>query len=518
MTPALARRQNQAVPATPEAAAARFKCEAYLCTMEGTKCRDQHVHAAEFKPMNRDACIDCPAGQARAKLLGRGAAAAASSCTARTAAGHPCANPAVDGGLCHTHRGAAAAGKTRTATAKTTAKKEPQMAKKPAPAKKKPEPVKKPEVKAAPVAAPKPEPAAPTTTGPSASVAAATPETPVAGHNPATVEPVATAAAPTCKRQGCERPAVAKGRLADYCRWCHNSAYMTTKKGLGRTPSDDERIAWLERTPVHKHFRHPVEERPVTPPTTPVSPGLGRKAPPGSKGIDWSVQPLGQMSDTELGVRLGCSATAVRTQRKKRGIASLTPPPASTMKRLRRLPRHKARLEIGERLCKLLDVKTPPAFDLFPVGESAWGCKIDPADPVSLLHPEGDFQFNTTCWRPDTGPRGEAKPEAVAPVVEVVTEPVRIVGSLTINQQVEEPATGDPPAAPVGRSGVGMGACPTAISELPDHLVVITIPLNRRAYAELERMAATGLHGDDPCDAARTLILDGLRRHALVRL
>ena len=101
MTPALARR-NESVPETAEDAAARFRCCAYLCTMTGTYCRDQHVAATVSKSPQRDACIDCPAGAARARLLGHGSAQgySAPTCRGKTTRGRRCENPPVENGLC----------------------------------------------------------------------------------------------------------------------------------------------------------------------------------------------------------------------------------------------------------------------------------------------------------------------------------------------------------------------------------------------------------------------------------
>ena len=119
-THARARRENQPVPATAESAAARFKCEAYLCTMSGNTCRDQHLHAVEFRPENRDACIACPAGAARARLLGVGNAAVNRvACAGKTAKGAPCPNVVTEGataGLCHGCNGNARGHVTQAAT------------------------------------------------------------------------------------------------------------------------------------------------------------------------------------------------------------------------------------------------------------------------------------------------------------------------------------------------------------------------------------------------------------------
>jgi hypothetical protein len=106
----------------------------------------------------------------------------------------------------------------------------------------------------------------------------------------------------------------------------------------------------------------------------------------------------------------------------------------------------------------------------------------------------------------------------VAEVVAAVTEPAVVPDSDVPDRPplvFDDDSAGNAPRPIV--AGVGMASVPRAFSGLPDHLVLVTIPLNRGAYAELKRMAEAGLHGDDPCDAARTIILEGLRRYAMVR-
>lgn len=66
----LTRREGQPVPDTLEAATAPFHCQAYVITMRGRACARTHVVARETRAENRDACIACPAGAARARLLG----------------------------------------------------------------------------------------------------------------------------------------------------------------------------------------------------------------------------------------------------------------------------------------------------------------------------------------------------------------------------------------------------------------------------------------------------------------
>lgn len=508
------RRDVQPIPTDADGATVKFVCGVYRCTMSGQTCRDYHANAVEFRPENREACIDCPAGKARLTLLG-GGDSPVQGCTGKTKDGSVCRHPPLDGGLCRSHRAVVASKTSGAAKLGQETRKKKSAAPRAKTAPSTPAPRKTENIPVPPKdLTPAPQPPQPPQPSPTPAPAPAAPAAP---------------ACASCKRDGCERPAGGSGGHAEYCRWCQNSAYVTLRKGLLRVPLDAETVAWLERTPVHRHFRRRESGvyLPVTVSTNTASPGLGRKAPPGSKGIDWSVQPLGEMSDVELSERIGCSTTAVRTQRKKRGIAPMTAPSPATLKPMRRMPRHKARLEIGERLCKLLAVHNPPSFYLFPVGDVEWGFSIDPHDKVSMLLPNGDLQFNETCWRPadDVIPpvpdvHVAVSPEAVAEVL--ADEPiVTVVPASSIPDGPPLVFDDDDSAGKYPRpivAGVGMGSCPTAISELPDHLVLITIPLNRHAYAELERMAAAGLHGDDPCDAARTLILDGLRRHAMVRL
>lgn len=391
-TPARDRRQNQEIPATATAAALRFKCEAYLCTLDGEKCRDQHVHAAKFKPMNRDACIDCPAGAARAILLGSGAGEAGQPaiCTARTVKGLPCAHPPVEGGLCHIHRGAAAGSTPRAhAARKETRMRKKAAEKKPAPAKAKtprPAPVApaRPVASARPVVPKKPAPAVVVADAAAVPSAAVTPATPV-----------------TCKRSGCERPAMGIGRLPEHCRWCRDSADMTVRKRVGRAGTVAELIEWLNRVPVHKHFRHPSG---------------------------------------------GAAAHAVPV--------------------------------------------TPPAPVEAPVPDIHVAVSSEAVDAVIAAAPDVV--------------RAEPAPEESSPLFDEQASAGDKVEAL-----LREPL----------RPGVGMSELPAERSavDMPDHLVFITLPLNRRAFAELERMAAAGLHGDNPGDVARTLVLDGLRRWALVR-
>lgn len=54
---------------------------------------------------------------------------------------------------------------------------------------------------------------------------------------------------------------------------------------------------------------------------------MSTKRPP----IDWDTQPLGQVTDSELGARLGVSGAAVGAQRKKRGIPRYWRPEVETM-------------------------------------------------------------------------------------------------------------------------------------------------------------------------------------------
>lgn len=476
-SPAKTRRENQPIPTTADAAAARFKCEAYLCTMDGAKCRDQHVHAAEFKPANRDACIDCPAGEARAILLGKGAGGSgqAAICTARTAKGGPCSHAPVEGGLCHIHRGA-------------YAKKERKLKKTPQ----------------APVKVAQ-RPAAPAQTAPARVPASAVP--PVEAHRitvekmesappkppaPAPVsvvekKPVAVKVAKPspgtdakvealCAREGCDRPAYSGARLSEYCKGCGASAYSTLRKlDQTSTPSDDARRAWLRATPVQPQFRHPRKPSELVKAPAP---------PPGkfaAKGIDWDKVDLGKRSDCEIAREFGVSATAVRFQRRKRKIAAPVTPRPKVVRKVRKA--------LGQAI-----VSAATATAEVPVFEVA-------AVPV-------DVHVEVVVDQVDEPQRIENH-EVIqaAPAVEPVEPPVPIAPIFIPDSDTPAESLcsdADTPEAP-------------APADTTDHLVAVTFALNRRAFAELERMAQAGLHGDDPCDAARTLVLDGLRRFSLVR-
>ena len=63
------RRHLNDVPSDADAAAARFRCAAYQCTMTGAYCARQCLHASQTHAGNRDACLGCDAGTARVRLL-----------------------------------------------------------------------------------------------------------------------------------------------------------------------------------------------------------------------------------------------------------------------------------------------------------------------------------------------------------------------------------------------------------------------------------------------------------------
>lgn len=73
--------EPEAIPATPEAAAAQFRCGALACTLSGAACGKRHAQTVERAAREkwshsgnattrRDACHRCPAGAARVELLG----------------------------------------------------------------------------------------------------------------------------------------------------------------------------------------------------------------------------------------------------------------------------------------------------------------------------------------------------------------------------------------------------------------------------------------------------------------
>lgn len=504
-SPAKTRRENQPIPTTADAAAARFKCEAYLCTMDGAKCRDQHVHAAEFKPMHRDACIDCPAGEARAILLGKGAGGSgqAAICTAKTAKGGPCAHAPVEGGLCHVHRGAyakkertvkktpqapvKAAGKNRlprlpretdashAAAEANVARMEKVVeratAKPAAPA---PAPVAKP----IPVVKPAPAPAA----------------------KLAPVADVKVEVEVICEREGCDRPAYSGAWLSEYCKGCGASAYSTLRKlDQSRTPTDDERRAWLKVTPVQPQFRHP---RAAAPAAVVESPPL----PPGkfaAKGVDWDKVDLGKRSDCEIAREFGVSATAVRFQRQKRKIAAPVTPRPKGVRRVRKdLGRAVVAAATATANANVVEMATVPVDVRIEI-------TVDQVEEPKRIEIHEAIQA-----APVGEPVREAQPPAPEPAPADPNGGQRSLKDWCADMCNRLLAGSNPDLEFVWTEAQRPTTAPV---DAPDHLVAVTFTLNRRAFAELERMAKAGLHGDDPCDAARTLVLDGLRRFALVR-
>lgn len=514
------RRDAQPVPTAATEAAEKFVCGVYRCNLSGKTCRDYHAQAKITRSMAREACIDCAAGAARLVLLGDGETPGlAAICLERTAKGMACTNAPIKNGYCHIHRKdriqmpapkKAPAAKPAARAERPQAEARPEPARKPAPAPKKP--VRAPLVVDVPV-----------------DVEIAVVVDVVAPPVPVKIDMVVAKAAPVCHRPSCGRHAPGTGKLGEYCRQCANAAYMTLKKGTKGVPTDEDRRKWLEQTPVNHRLREilakarrgepagpivddavavVVEDVAAPVASTPNTRVGMRTPPPGSKGIDWDVQPLGKLSDTALGERLGCSATAVRHQRQRRDIPPFTPSPSksTTFVGRKRMPRHKARLAIGEHLCKALGVKQAPHFDLVESGTAEWAfCILPDRDTFSHLHPDGRIVFRGTAWVPGAAdaPPLDVQPESIAQVEEPAA--------------LDEDGTPPPPSERPIRSGIGFDAIPLTPSEVPAHLVVITLPLNRRALAELERLAAAGLDGDDPADVARTLVLEGLRRRAAVR-
>ena len=62
------------MPAADETETTLIRCHAYVCTLMARACARQHIDAKQTSAMNRDACIDCPAGAARAKAFVAGGA------------------------------------------------------------------------------------------------------------------------------------------------------------------------------------------------------------------------------------------------------------------------------------------------------------------------------------------------------------------------------------------------------------------------------------------------------------
>jgi hypothetical protein len=505
-SPAKTRRENQPIPTTADAAAARFKCEAYLCTMDGAKCRDQHVHAAEFKPMHRDACIDCPAGEARAILLGKGAGGSgqAAICTAKTAKGGPCAHAPVEGGLCHIHRGAYA---KKERTVKKTPQAPVKAAQKPAEPAQKAAPVKAPAPPPRPAEEPRtavektervqPKPPVPTPVAKPIPVAK---PAPAPAPKPAPVVDARVEVEAICEREGCDRPAYSGARLSEYCKGCGASAYSTLRKlDQSRTPTDDERRAWLKVTPVQPQFRHPRAAAPaVVVEAAPLPPGKFA-----AKGVDWDKVDLGKRSDCEIARELGVSATAVRFQRQKRKIAApVTPRPKGV---------RKVRKELGR---AIVDAATATA-NAHVIEMATAPVDVHIEITVDQVEEPQHVEIHEVLQAAPVGePVREAQPPAPEPAPADPNGGQRSLKDWCADMCNRLLAGSNPDLEFVWTEAPRPTTAPV---DAPDHLVAVTFTLNRRAFAELERMAKAGLHGDDPCDAARTLVLDGLRRFALVR-
>lgn len=89
---------TQPIPHDP---AATFRCLAYGCIMGGHTCAAIYVKAAQTKAHNREHCINCPAGEARARLLSVGPLV----CRIPDAAGVECgATPEPNRAQCRKHR------------------------------------------------------------------------------------------------------------------------------------------------------------------------------------------------------------------------------------------------------------------------------------------------------------------------------------------------------------------------------------------------------------------------------
>lgn len=90
----------QPMPPADEAPTAMFRCHAYACTMMARSCARQHIDARQSHVPSRDACIDCPAGAARAAALAVGDA----KCPVPLD-GLQCPNPPRQGSrFCERHR------------------------------------------------------------------------------------------------------------------------------------------------------------------------------------------------------------------------------------------------------------------------------------------------------------------------------------------------------------------------------------------------------------------------------
>lgn len=297
-----------------------FRCHAYACSLMARACARQHIDAKQTSAPNRDACIDCPAGAARALALMVGD----SKCPVPLDGG-PCPHPPQSGSqYCERHRfhvtGLARRSPAKAQDGEPRRRGRPRLEVK-APKKK----VKK-----------EPRPRVVNTCGDCgrshtsarpycfqcvANAKEALRRRDRADDWDAVVEwlaiprseryPKREAPTVSCDRCGKPRRVRSGGRTSEVGNWCGDcvgaAGHRLRKAGIA------------EGTPE----QYAAELRRMGPPgarggvRVPILHAPRRTVP---LGIKWDDQPLGEVDPTELAARLGCSRSAVMSAMKVRGI------------------------------------------------------------------------------------------------------------------------------------------------------------------------------------------------------
>lgn len=310
------------MPPADEAPTAMFRCHAYACTMMARACARQHIDARQSNAPSRDACIDCPAGAARAAAFAVGDA----KCPVPLD-GLPCPHrPQVGSQFCERHRFHVSGLPRRYGPKPDDPDAPPQFRKRGRPRLEVKAPKKKPE----------PKPRVANTCGDcgrghlsprpycfqcvaNAKEALRRRERP--DHWEAVVEwlaipraerfPKREAPTVACDRCGKERRVRSGGRIASVGNWCGDcvgaAGHRLRKAGI------------MDGTPE----QYAAELVRMGPPAgrggvrVPILETHGSTMP---LGIKWDEQPLGEVDPAELAAKLGCSRSAVMSAMKVRGI------------------------------------------------------------------------------------------------------------------------------------------------------------------------------------------------------
>ena len=311
------------MPAADETETTLIRCHAYVCTLMARACARQHIDAKQTSAMNRDACIDCPAGAARAKAFVAGGA----RCPVPVD-GKSCPDqPRIGSMYCERHRFHVGAIHRRSEPASEDVVVHRKRGR---------PPVAKPVIKPRPKPAPKPTPRVTNTCGDcgrghlsprpycfqcvaNAKEALRRRDRPDDWN--AVVEwlaipraerfPKRDARTVACDRCGKERRVRSGGRTSQVGNWCGDcvgAAGARLRKAGIANGSPEQYAAELRRMgpPAGRGgVRVPILETHGS--TVPL-------------GIKWDEQPLGEVDPTELALRLGCTRSAVMSAMKTRGI------------------------------------------------------------------------------------------------------------------------------------------------------------------------------------------------------